>query len=67
MPNAIKSILNYAITHTMRMHSNVVESFFLPKESMPITTTFVCSYALFRILIYLSAIKSSIEKSGKTR
>jgi len=43
-----------------------IESFFLPKESS-ITTTFVYSYALFRILSYLSAIKSSIGKHGKTR
>jgi len=57
MPNAIKLILNYAMTHIIRMHSNDVEPFFLLKKSAP-TTTSVCFYVLFRILIYLSAIKA---------
>jgi len=47
MSNTIKPILNNAMTHTIRIHSNDVEPFFLPKESAPITTTFLCSFQNF--------------------
>jgi len=52
MSNAIKPILNYAITHTIRMHSNDVEPF-LSIGLVPITTIkSISSYALFGILTY---------------
>jgi len=52
MSNATKPILNYAMIHTIRMHSDNFEPF-LSMESAPKTTIkSISSYALFGILTY---------------